>query len=65
MNGLDTKYDSIKKLWTKLSGETDRMYKQIQDTHPKANDTNSNFDTGIFNQYMDAFIDEVNDLTKS
>ncbi|ETT56330.1 hypothetical protein NYE24_12135 [Paenibacillus sp. FSL H7-0350] len=64
IRGLDTKYDSIKKIWIKLSGEIDRMYKQIQDTPPKANDTNSKLDTGIFKQYLSAFTDEVDDLTK-
>lgn len=64
ISGLDTKYDSIKKIWTKLSGEIDRLYKQIQDTPPKANDTNSKLDTGIFSQYLSAFTDEVNNLTK-
>ncbi|MEK3716915.1 hypothetical protein [Paenibacillus sp. FSL R7-0333] len=64
ISGLDTKYDSIKKIWIKLSGEIDRMYKQIQDIPPKANDTNSKLDTGIFKQYLNAFTDEVDNLTK-
>lgn len=60
INNLDAKYDSIKNIWTKLSGEIDRMFKQIQDTPPIANDTTTKLDTGIFNQYLDAFTDEVN-----
>lgn len=64
MNGLDAKYDSVKQVWSKLSGETDRLYKIIQDTPPKANERNSDFDTGVFNQYMDAFGKEVEALAK-
>ncbi|WP_449602750.1 hypothetical protein [Paenibacillus sp. Marseille-Q9583] len=65
INNLDTKYDSIKNIWSKLSGEIDRMYKQIQDTPPIANDATTKLDTGIFNQYQDAFSDEVDKLSNS
>ncbi|WP_052410310.1 hypothetical protein [Paenibacillus durus] len=65
VEGLGPEYDSIKKIWVKLSGEIDRMYKQIQENPPKANDKNSSFDTGIFNQYMHAFDKAITDLTKS
>ncbi len=65
INNLDAKYDSIKNIWSKLSGEIDRMYKQIQDTPPIANDATTKLDTGIFNQYMDAFSDEVDKLSNS
>lgn len=65
MNNLDTKYDSIKNIWSKLSGEIDRMYKQIQDIPPIANDATTKLDTGIFNQYLDAFTDEVDKLPNS
>jgi hypothetical protein len=62
MNSLDTKYDSLKQIWTKLSGEIDSLYKEIEGSPPQANVKNSNFNTGILKQYMDAFGKEVNDL---
>ncbi|MNI89973.1 hypothetical protein D3C73_1474450 [compost metagenome] len=62
--GLGAEYDSLKKVWTKLSPEIDRLYGLIQKNPPKANDTTANFDTGIFNQYMDAFKKEVDAVTK-
>ncbi|MEK4473385.1 hypothetical protein NSQ91_09210 [Paenibacillus sp. FSL R7-0048] len=64
MNELDTKYDSIKKIWAKLSPEIDLLYKQIQETPPKANDNSLKLDAGKFNQYSEAFSKEVNDLAK-
>jgi hypothetical protein len=64
MNELDSKFDSIKDIWSKLSDETDRLYKVVKTDPPKENVQNSNFDTGIFNQYMSAFIDEVDALVK-
>ncbi|ETT55808.1 MULTISPECIES: hypothetical protein [Paenibacillus] len=64
MNKLDTKYDSIKKIWAKLSPEIDLLYKQIQETPPKANDDSLTLDAGKFNQYSEAFNKEVNDLAK-
>lgn len=62
--GLDAKYDSLKQVWTKLSSETDRLYNLVQQTPPKANDTTANFDTGIFNQYLEAFEKEVDAAMK-
>ncbi|MNB83173.1 hypothetical protein D3C75_300040 [compost metagenome] len=62
INNLDAKYDSIKSIWAKLTGEMDRMYKQIQDTPPIANDATTKIDTGIFTQYLRAFTDEVDKL---
>ncbi|MEK5583038.1 hypothetical protein MKZ21_12405 [Paenibacillus sp. FSL P2-0536] len=64
MNKLDTKYDSIKKIWAKLSPEIDLLYKQIQETPPKANNDSLTLDAGKFNQYSEAFNKEVNDLAK-
>ncbi|WP_051051681.1 hypothetical protein [Paenibacillus sonchi] len=62
--GLGAEYDSLKKVWTKLSTEIDHLHGLIQKNPPKANDTTANFDTGIFNQYMDAFKKEVDAVTK-
>lgn len=64
MADLGSEYDSLKKVWTKLSTEIDRLYDIIQKNPPKANDTTANFDTGIFNQYKDAFEKEVDAVTK-
>lgn len=63
INGLDDeKYAKIKQIWSKLSAEIDKLYSQIQERKPVANDSSYNFDTGIFNQYMDAFTDKVDKL---
>lgn len=65
ISNLDAKYDSIKGIWSKLSGEIDRMYKQIQDKPPIANDSTTKLDTGVFTQYLEAFTDEVDKLPNS
>ncbi|GGF66989.1 hypothetical protein GCM10010912_09960 [Paenibacillus albidus] len=64
MENLGSEYDSIKKVWTKLSTEMDRIYDFIQKNPPKANDKNVKFDTGIFTQYLEAFEKEVDAVTK-
>jgi hypothetical protein len=56
------KYAKIKQIWSKLSAEIDRLYNQVLEKKPETNDSGYDFDTGRFNQYMDAFIDEVREL---
>jgi len=58
----DEKYAKIKQIWNKLSPEIDRLYAQVQEKKPTANDTSYDFDTGLFTQYRDAFSDEVENL---
>ncbi|MDT3427789.1 hypothetical protein J2Z22_003365 [Paenibacillus forsythiae] len=65
VEGLPSEYDSLKSIWTKLSGEADRMYQQLQTTPPKANDKNGNLDAGKLNQYLEAFDKAVSELTES
>jgi hypothetical protein len=57
----DSKYSSIKSIWTKLSGETDSLYKNVKAKKPVAN-SSSTFDTGKFEQYMQAFSDAADKL---
>ncbi|MBV6717328.1 hypothetical protein [Paenibacillus chitinolyticus] len=64
IQGLDAKYDNVKQVWAKLSKETDNLYKQLKENTPKANDENYKFDTGLFEQYSDAFRDDVRALKK-
>ncbi|MEC0246555.1 hypothetical protein P4H65_12225 [Paenibacillus chitinolyticus] len=64
IQGLDAKYDNVKQVWAKLSKETDSLYKQLKENTPKANDENYKFDTGLFEQYSDAFRDDVRALNK-
>lgn len=64
MSGLGTEYDSVKSVWAKLSGEADRLYALIQQHPPKANDSSSDYDASILNQYTDAFEKEVDALTE-
>ena len=42
--------------------EIGRLYNQVLEKKPETNDSGYDFDTGRFNQYMDAFIDEVREL---
>ncbi|MEO3946344.1 hypothetical protein [Gorillibacterium sp. CAU 1737] len=63
IEGLDAKYDDLKKVWSKLSSEIDTLYKQLQDNPPKADDENYTFETGAFKQYQEAFKDDVDALT--
>lgn len=58
----DEKYAKVKRIWGKLSPEIDRLYSQLQEKKPVASDSSYDFDTGLFNQYMDAFTDEVWEL---
>lgn len=64
INGLDAKYDSVKQVWSKLSAEIDKLYAQIKDKTPVANDQDAKakFDTGLFTQYSKAFEDEIDAL---
>ncbi|GKS13723.1 hypothetical protein YDYSY3_47230 [Paenibacillus chitinolyticus] len=64
IQGLDAKYDNVKQVWTKLSKETDNLYKQLKENTPKANDKSYKFDTGLFEQYSSAFRDDVRALNK-
>lgn len=60
----DEKYTRVKQIWSKLSSEIDKLYNQIQEKKPTANDSSYVFDTGLFQQYMDAFTDEVWELNQ-
>ncbi|TCN00739.1 hypothetical protein EV294_101188 [Paenibacillus sp. BK033] len=64
IQGLDSKYDEVKQLWTKVSGEIDTLYKKLQDDPPKAKDTEYQFDTGLYEQYSDAFFGAVEALNQ-
>lgn len=57
----NSKYSKIKGIWTKLSAETDSLYKTVKGKKPVANG-DTPLDTGKFEQYRDAFskaVDEV------
>lgn len=64
IQGLDSNYDEVKQLWTKVSGEIDTLYKKLQNDPPKANDTEYEFDTGLYEQYSDAFFEAVEALNQ-
>lgn len=64
IKGLDAKYDNVKQVWTKLSGETDNLYKQLKENKPQAKDKSYKFNTGLFEQYSKAFKDDVQALKK-
>lgn len=60
----DAKYGKVKQMWEKLSTEIDKLYSQVKEKKPTANDSNYDFDTGLFQQYMDAFIDSIDKLNE-
>lgn len=63
INSLEgEKFTKIKQVWSKLSPEIDRLYAQVKEKKPTAKDTSYNFDTGLFEQYRDAFSDEIDNL---
>lgn len=64
IQGIDSKYGEVKQLWTKVSGEIDTLYKKLQDNPPKPNDADYEFDTGLYQQYKDAFSEEVETLNQ-
>lgn len=62
VQGLDAKYDDVKQVWTKLSGEIDTLYAKLKENPPKAEDPSYEFDTGPFKQYSEAFSSDVEAL---
>lgn len=62
IQGLDAEYDSVKQVWSKLSNETDNLYKQLKEKPPQANDESYEFNTGLFQQYSKAFDGDVEAL---
>ncbi|OBZ11432.1 hypothetical protein [Bacillus sp. FJAT-26390] len=60
--GLDSKYDDIKQVWTKLSNEIDTLYAKLKENPPHATDSEYEFDTGLFKQYSKAFDSDVESL---
>ncbi|WP_337104217.1 hypothetical protein [Paenibacillus sp. YIM B09110] len=64
IQGLDSKYDEVKQLWAKVTGEIDTLYKQLQDNPPTAKDEAYEFDTGLYKQYSDAFSKAVGELNQ-
>ncbi|RXZ82089.1 hypothetical protein EBB07_12235 [Paenibacillaceae bacterium] len=64
IQGLDAEYDSVKQVWSKLSNETDNLYRQLKENPPQANDGSYVFETGLFKQYSQAFADDIRALTQ-
>ncbi|MDI4643576.1 hypothetical protein [Cohnella hashimotonis] len=63
VQGLDdSKYAAAKQTWLKLSPEIDRLYNQLKEKAPAANDASYSFDTGLYKQYSEAFTEEVEKL---
>jgi uncharacterized protein YcfL len=60
--GLDSKYDDIKQVWTKLSNEIDTLYAKLKENPPNATDSEYEFNTGLFQQYSKAFGSDVKAL---
>lgn len=65
IQGLDVKYDDIKPVWSKLSNEIDSLYKKVKENPPAAIDPDYEFDTGLFEQYSDAFSKDVEALNSN
>jgi|GEM_PF-277346 len=53
MNSLSADYSDVKELWTKVSGQIDSLYKEIQTNGAKQ--TGTALDTGLYTQYFEAF----------
>lgn len=60
MSALPEEYAEISGLWSKLSGQIDVLYAEIQ-TRGTTRD-GSELDVGLYNQYFDAFDDAVYSL---
>lgn len=56
-----SKYAKVKSIWTKLSAETDSLYKKVKAKKPVAN-SNTSLDTGKFEQYQEAFSDAIDEI---
>ena len=61
MSALPSEYSEISELWTKVSEQIDILYAGIQKQGTERN--GAGIDTGLYNQYFDAFDDAVNELT--
>lgn len=55
-------YTDLKETWGKLSQEIDRLYEKLQTSKPTAKDTSYTFDLGPFQQYSDAFDEDIDHL---
>lgn len=55
-------YDDLKDIWSSLSPEIDRLYAQLQAQKPAAGDNSYDFDLGLYDQYSEAFEDEIDNL---
>ncbi len=55
----DEKYSDVKSTYKKLSDETDKLYQNIKNEPPVANNENTTFSTSLFTQYADAFYELV------
>ncbi|MUT65703.1 hypothetical protein [Paenibacillus sp. NEAU-GSW1] len=65
IQGLESNYDDVKQVWTKLSSEIDTLYNKLKENPPKADDNDYEFDTGLFQQYSDAFSADVDALNQN
>lgn len=53
MAALPSEYSEISELWAKVSGQVDILYQEIQTRGTEV--TGNGLDTGLYNQYFDAF----------
>lgn len=58
----DPMTEEAKEIWAKLYPEIKTLYAKLKESTPQASDSSFDFDTGLFNQYSDAFWDAVYDL---
>ncbi|GGG78836.1 hypothetical protein [Paenibacillus radicis (ex Gao et al. 2016)] len=65
IQGLDASNDGLKQVWTKLSNEIDVLYNKLKEKTPVAEDSSYEFDTGLFEQYRDAFKKDIEALTSN
>jgi hypothetical protein len=55
----ENEFANVKNIWKKLSIEMDVLFNKLKCETPIANSSDYNFDTGKFDQYMNAFSDAI------
>ncbi len=58
-----SEYRHIKEVWILLYNESIKLNDKVQANKPEPEDDNYDFDTGLFSQFMYAFIDEAEEIT--
>lgn len=58
----DSEFKNLKDVWTLLYNESIKLNDRVQAKKPDPEDDSYDFDTGLFSQYMYAFMEEISEV---